>query len=723
MAKLRDIRNVAYANATDMANKVKKAYKATKRMCKLIINLLKLAIKTVWNMCKLVVFALSHITVTLVAITILICVYGVVTVIVADQLQFCLNPDDMRDGNSDLTDVDDPSLVYLAMAEALDRDKIAEYYSKNKDGFQQWYANHAITNLPNERPAKMIDLFLLVNEIYSRPEINNDSYTFPVNMPNVLGSLKLESSPSVLAFGDGERLFESEIEYYCNSSGYADPLGCPPGIWSSNLEISGYSNIGCTYICEDEYPALASEQRAIYGGGGNVSAGNARYITADHLSRRDSQKSMSTSDDSYKYLNTIRLKNSVMTHRGFTTWIPDALYNFAYCDRISTEGRNRDTHNYSSSYYDSGNKAAVEELQSMLDLTREQCGAILSMLYCGDRHYHCSVDALPNFEGIDKLQDDTSSICAAVTIILYLEGYLDTIVEECNKDLSVFYNNYVITEKIYGPYSLTGSYPHITSLDPDAAYMKCLKALESGSTNYEYPKEWITAYKKMQNCYGDICERLGTYEGIIRIQYGMSAYVVGNVFLDNLEQIVYNCYNYQDSSGNYVFRLYDIDLSKIEQSVVAGEASNGFIWPVDSQGMYISSLYGPRWGRMHKGIDITGGSIAGATVMAAKSGTVVDAKTGCTHNYPKVNSCGCGGGYGNYVLLKHDDGGYTRYAHMTEMVVSVGQRVAQGEKVGTVGNTGHSTGAHLHFEILDSSMAPIDSSEAVPEFIAKYWNS
>lgn len=574
MAKLRDIRDAAYANAVGMAAKVKRAYRITTKGCKLVINLFKLALKTVWNSCKLVVLIFSNLAVSLVVIAILISVYGVVTVIVANQLEFCLNPEEMQVSSSTVTEVEDESQVYLAMAEALDRDKIAEFYSKNTASFQQWYEDYAITTLTTERPAKMIDLYLLVNEIYSRPEINNETYTFPVNMANVLGSLKLESSPSVLGLGKGERLFESEIEYYVNSSGYADPLGCPPGIWSSNLEILGYSNIGCTYICEDEYPSLASEQRAIYGGGGNISAGNARYITTEHLSRREEQLVMNTSDDAYKYLNTIRLQNSVMTHRGFTTWIPDALYNFAYCDRISTEGRDRDTHNYSSHYYNSGNKAALEEFQTELGLSREQCGVIMSMLYCGDRHFHCSVDALPNFEGIGNLQSDTASICSAVSTILYLEGYLDGIVADCNADLSVFYNNYVITEKIYGPYDLSGNYPHITSLNPDAAYMQCLNAIEAGTTKYNYPQEWIDAYKKMQTCYSNICERLSTYEGIIRIQYGMSAYVVGNVFLDNLEQVVEACYNYQDSSGKYIFRLHNVDTSNLQSVTEAATESN-----------------------------------------------------------------------------------------------------------------------------------------------------
>lgn len=719
MAKLKDLHENYKANAERLAVNTRKVYDRTVRTGKMLLGLLKLAIKTVWGACKTVVFVISNISVFAVVLAILIVVYGVITVIVADQLQFCLNPDEMSAKSADTLEIEDDSQVYLAMAQALDRDKIAKYYKENTAGFQQWYENYRITTQTTETPAKMLDLYVLVNEIYNRPEINSPDYKFSVNMANVLGSMKLESRPSVLGLGSGDRLFNSEIEFYVNGSGYCDPLGCPAGIWSSNLDITGYSHIGCTYICEDEYPALASEQRAIYGGGGNITAGNARYITYDALSRRDNQLVMNTTDDSFKYLNTIRLSNSVMSHRGFTTWIPDALYTFAYVDRISTEGRNRDTHNYSSAYYDSGNIAALEEFQEQLGLTREQCGVIASMLYCGDRHFHSNVDALPNYEGINELSSDTASICAAVSTILYLEGYLDKIVMDCNGDLSVFYNNYVITEKIYGPYDLSGT-PTITSLDPNAAYMQCLKAIEAGTTNYDYPEEWIAAYKKMQNCYGSICQLLGMSEGIIRIQYGMSGYVVGNVFLDNLESVVNACYNYQDSKGNYIFRLYDIDTSIIDNKVHSGVVSGGFMYPVTVENSYISSLYGPRWGTTHKGIDITGGNIKGTDVVASMDGTVITAVSGCTHDYPKNSSCGCGGGYGNYVEIDHGDGFVTKYAHMTQVTVTVGQKVKQGAKVGTVGNTGHSTGAHLHFEILLNGQH-VDPDKYIPEIIAQYW--
>ncbi len=129
--------------------------------------------------------------------------------------------------------------------------------------------------------------------------------------------------------------------------------------------------------------------------------------------------------------------------------------------------------------------------------------------------------------------------------------------------------------------------------------------------------------------------------------------------------------------------------------ISTGSAS--FAWPCP--GYYvISSGYGGRWGTNHNGIDIAGGN-AGAAVTASRSGTVVRVVSNCTHNYAKNSSCGCGGGYGNYVVIQHDGTYSTLYGHMASVAVSVGDEVSQGQTLGYVGSTGFSTGFHLHFEI------------------------
>lgn len=105
-----------------------------------------------------------------------------------------------------------------------------------------------------------------------------------------------------------------------------------------------------------------------------------------------------------------------------------------------------------------------------------------------------------------------------------------------------------------------------------------------------------------------------------------------------------------------------------------------FIYPVNGT---FTSPFGSRWGRLHAGIDI-----------AAPSGTPIRAADGGTVRY-----AGWMSGYGNYTCVQHSGSLSTCYAHQSRIGVSVGQSVRQGQVIGAVGNTGHSFGAHLHFEV------------------------
>ncbi len=116
--------------------------------------------------------------------------------------------------------------------------------------------------------------------------------------------------------------------------------------------------------------------------------------------------------------------------------------------------------------------------------------------------------------------------------------------------------------------------------------------------------------------------------------------------------------------------------------VSAGDLS--FRWPLPGYS-YISSPYGSRWGGFHTGIDISGGGIYGASIVAAEAGTVVLAAS----HYS----------YGNYVIVDHGGGYSTLYAHMSSIGCSVGDYVTKGQTIGYVGSTGNSTGPHLHFEV------------------------
>lgn len=126
-------------------------------------------------------------------------------------------------------------------------------------------------------------------------------------------------------------------------------------------------------------------------------------------------------------------------------------------------------------------------------------------------------------------------------------------------------------------------------------------------------------------------------------------------------------------------------------------SASGMTWPVPGF-YYVISPYAEDRGYSHKGIDITGGGIMGATVVASAGGTVIASNNSCTHNWGKNGSCGCGGGYGNYVLIDHGDGKSTLYGHLSSAVVSSGATVSKGQTIGYAGSTGWSSGAHLHFE-------------------------
>ncbi|MBE6875723.1 MAG: hypothetical protein E7496_03210 [Ruminococcus sp.] len=139
-----------------------------------------------------------------------------------------------------------------------------------------------------------------------------------------------------------------------------------------------------------------------------------------------------------------------------------------------------------------------------------------------------------------------------------------------------------------------------------------------------------------------------------------------------------------------------------EPETVPDYDDTAFGWPCPGY-YYISSGFGTRWGTTHKGIDIA--QNAGADAVASRPGKVIKINTSCTHNYGKSSNC-CGNGYGNYVLIDHEDGTYsTMYAHLQSVIVSVGDYVEKGQTVGYVGTTGWSTGYHLHFEIRKDGVA------------------
>ena len=130
---------------------------------------------------------------------------------------------------------------------------------------------------------------------------------------------------------------------------------------------------------------------------------------------------------------------------------------------------------------------------------------------------------------------------------------------------------------------------------------------------------------------------------------------------------------------------------------------NGFGWPVDltnnEESRVINCIFPPTtaYGGGHGAIDIGKGSGAN-NVIAAKAGTVVYAVGGFLDS-DAGGSKTDGGWYGNSVVIDHGDGYYTRYSHLSSVIVKVGDTVTKGQKLGVIGNTGNSYGAHLDFTI------------------------
>ena len=120
-------------------------------------------------------------------------------------------------------------------------------------------------------------------------------------------------------------------------------------------------------------------------------------------------------------------------------------------------------------------------------------------------------------------------------------------------------------------------------------------------------------------------------------------------------------------------------------------------WPM-SAGI-VSSEFGPRWGKIHQGIDIAADS--GVPIHAAAAGEVIYSGSHIT-------------GYGNVVILRHDQQTTTTYAHNSALKVRKGEKVKAGQLIALLGSTGHSTGPHLHFEFRVAN-TPVNPREKLPK--------
>jgi len=138
-------------------------------------------------------------------------------------------------------------------------------------------------------------------------------------------------------------------------------------------------------------------------------------------------------------------------------------------------------------------------------------------------------------------------------------------------------------------------------------------------------------------------------------------------------------------------------LAAPEEYLPNNPIAKGYVWPAQGN---LTSGYGWRWGRLHKGIDIA--APIGTPIVAAAPGKVI---------FAGWNT----GGYGNLVKLEHDDGSVTLYAHNDRLLISSGQQVKQGQLIAEMGSTGRSSGPHLHFEIRPNGSSAINPIARLPK--------
>lgn len=156
-----------------------------------------------------------------------------------------------------------------------------------------------------------------------------------------------------------------------------------------------------------------------------------------------------------------------------------------------------------------------------------------------------------------------------------------------------------------------------------------------------------------------------------------------------------------------VFLCIVLLLVMVPTAVIPVSAAEDWLWP--TYGQYAMSR---GYFEGHYGIDVA--VPLGTEVHATKSGTVILSYNTCPHiNYE--TGCTCNGGCGNYVKIKHDDGTYSRYLHLTQgTAIAYGTHVNQGDIIGKSGSSGDSTGPHLHFDCFNSSDVRINNNPTDP---------
>lgn len=177
--------------------------------------------------------------------------------------------------------------------------------------------------------------------------------------------------------------------------------------------------------------------------------------------------------------------------------------------------------------------------------------------------------------------------------------------------------------------------------------------------------------------------------GIAQTIAKVAVVAVGSVFL--CSSMTYRSAVSEVVENDTISNISEIEACVTGIPVENNEDEISFLNPVEG---VLTSAFGERWGRKHTGIDI--GADLGHDIVAAADG--------------EITFAGEMGGYGNYIVIEHQNGVETSYAHCSRIAVTVGDYVKKGQVIGYVGSTGNSTGPHLHFEVKKDGefLNPID---------------
>ena len=249
-----------------------------------------------------------------------------------------------------------------------------------------------------------------------------------------------------------------------------------------------------------------------------------------------------------------------------------------------------------------------------------------------------------------------------------------------------------------------GSLSYLSVLFKATSMADLLSRMEFVNEVAEYNKTLIAAMKETrENIKAEKTEmeakeaRLGEQQDELQGKLDETTKLMNEYAADQRE--LEKLYAAEEEAGKAI--VAEINRLMAESDVVP--SAEGFIWPVTTS-RKISSPQGNRvspgngiGSSNHKGVDICNVSYS-SKIYATKSGKVLIA------SMPYSDPDGGKSGYGNYVVIDHGGGMSTLYAHMSIVKVSVGQYVTQGDVIGVTGNTGASTGPHLHYEVHSTTM-------------------